>query len=73
VHVQPVNVLTSNEKETAVEGIGAGVTLATSGFDRLENGAEVMVHQPGPKKSPGDSANPSSSSSSSPTSGHTAP
>jgi multidrug efflux system membrane fusion protein len=45
VTVQPITVLTSNENETAVQGINAGLTLATSGFDRLENKAPVAVHQ----------------------------
>jgi hypothetical protein len=30
---------------TAVTGINTGVTLATSGFDRLDNGVPVQVHQ----------------------------
>jgi multidrug efflux system membrane fusion protein len=45
VKVQPITTVTSNDTETAVTGIGAGVSLATSGFDRLENGAPVQVHQ----------------------------
>lgn len=52
VAVQPITTLTSNETETAVSGIGPNATLATSGFDRLEPGAQVMVrgqsqHRPG--------------------------
>jgi membrane fusion protein, multidrug efflux system len=43
VAVQPVNVLTSNEQDTAVTGVNANTALATSGFDRLEPGAQVMV------------------------------
>lgn len=43
VTVQQIQVLTSNEKETAVTGLNAGVKLATSGFDRLENGVPVTV------------------------------
>ena len=39
VTVQPITTLTSNEQSTAVQGVNPGVTLATSGFDRLENGA----------------------------------
>ena len=73
VHVQAINVLATNEKEAAVEGINSGVSLATSGFDRLENGATVQVHQSGQKKNPGSPATPSSSSTSSSTTGHTAP
>ena len=45
VAVQPVTVVTGNEKVTAVTGVNNGVTVATSGFDRLENGAHVQVHQ----------------------------
>jgi len=29
-----------------VSGLNAGVTLATSGFDRLENGAHVLARNP---------------------------
>ena len=43
VAVQPIKTLTSNELVTAAEGIGPNTTLATSGFDRLENGAAVQV------------------------------
>jgi multidrug efflux system membrane fusion protein len=49
VTMQPVTVLTGNEKSTAVTGVNSGVTVATSGFDRLENGAHVQVHQNKPK------------------------
>ncbi len=51
VKVQPITVLTSNDSATAVSGVGTGVTLATSGFDRLEDGAQVQVHEgaQGPK------------------------
>jgi multidrug efflux system membrane fusion protein len=49
VGVQPVQVVTGNDKVTAVTGVDTGVTLATSGFDRLENGAHVQVHQSKPK------------------------
>ncbi len=45
VAVQPITTLTSNERETAVGGIAANTPLATSGFDRLENGAEVLARQ----------------------------
>lgn len=42
VAVQPVTTLTSNDQVTAVQGLNPGVKLATSGFDRLENGARVV-------------------------------
>ena len=43
VAVQPVTVLTSNEQDTAVTGVPTNTSLATSGFDRLEPGAQVLV------------------------------
>lgn len=46
VTVQPVTALTSDEQNTAVQGLNAGVSVATSGFDRLENGAAVAVRAP---------------------------
>jgi multidrug efflux system membrane fusion protein len=46
VAVQNVTTLTSNEQDTAVQGLNAGVALATSGFDRLENGVHVTVRGP---------------------------
>jgi membrane fusion protein, multidrug efflux system len=48
VSVQQVTTLTSNEQVTAVQGVNAGANLATSGFDRLENGALVSVRGPTP-------------------------
>jgi len=64
VVVQPVTVVTNNDSVTAVQGIGPGVTLALSGFDRLENNTPVLVrnNQGGQK-----------SSQTSGTSGNTAP
>jgi multidrug efflux system membrane fusion protein len=43
VAVQQVKVLTTNDQETAIQGLDAGVNVATSGFDRLENGVTVAV------------------------------
>jgi membrane fusion protein, multidrug efflux system len=48
VAVQSITVQTGNNQVTAVEGINAGVTVATSGFDRLENGAHVMIRNQNP-------------------------
>jgi multidrug efflux system membrane fusion protein len=45
VAVQPVTTVTSNANETAVEGLGVGVPVATSGFDRLESGVAVQIRQ----------------------------
>ena len=67
VGVQPVQVVTGNDKVSAVTGVDTGVTVATSGFDRLENGAHVQVHQNKPK-----STTPSTGMSSS-TGGSTTP
>jgi multidrug efflux system membrane fusion protein len=49
VAVQNVTTFTSDDNNTAVTGLGAGVQLATSGFDRLEPGAKVHPQQPGGK------------------------
>jgi multidrug efflux system membrane fusion protein len=50
VAVQNVTALTTNEQDTAVQGLNHGVRIAMSGFDRLENGAHVMVRTPGPQQ-----------------------
>ncbi len=46
VAVQPVTALTTNEQDTAVQGLLPGISIATSGFDRIENGARVTVRNP---------------------------
>jgi membrane fusion protein, multidrug efflux system len=46
VAVQQVTALTSDEQNTAVKGLNAGMKIATAGFDRLENGARVAVRNP---------------------------
>jgi multidrug efflux system membrane fusion protein len=48
VQVQAVTTQGSDEQDTAVQGINAGVTVATSGFDRLENGAKATVRPSAP-------------------------
>jgi multidrug efflux system membrane fusion protein len=53
VKVQPVTTATSNEQVTAVTGIGPNVSLATSGFDRLENGVHVAVKGQGQRGAKG--------------------
>jgi membrane fusion protein, multidrug efflux system len=45
VSVQPITTLTSDDQFTAVQGVNAGVNLATSGFDRLENGVQVVARR----------------------------
>jgi multidrug efflux system membrane fusion protein len=58
VSVQQIKTLTSNEQVTAVEGVNAGVNLATSGFDRLENGALVTVRGQSPGQSNTENSTP---------------
>jgi multidrug efflux system membrane fusion protein len=43
VSVQQITTLASDDQNTAVQGVNPGVSVATSGFDRLENGVEVIV------------------------------
>jgi membrane fusion protein, multidrug efflux system len=50
VAVQQITALTSNDEDTAVQGLNAGVNVATSGFDRLENGVEVAVRGQPPQQ-----------------------
>jgi multidrug efflux system membrane fusion protein len=47
VAVQNVTALTTDEQNTAVKGLNAGVNIAISGFDRLENNAHITVRRPG--------------------------
>jgi multidrug efflux system membrane fusion protein len=47
VAVQNVVTTTNDDTNTAVTGVGPNVTLATSGFDRLEPGSIVKPVQPG--------------------------
>jgi multidrug efflux system membrane fusion protein len=53
VTVQPVTVVTNDDTNTAVTGIAPNINLATSGFDRLENKAKVMVKKSGKKPEAG--------------------
>jgi len=62
VKVQPINVLTTNEKEAAVTGVPSGTKLATSGFDRLENGAAAIVRPSGRTPANASSSSPSGNS-----------
>jgi len=63
VAVQAVTVLTSDDHDTAVTGLGPGAQVATTGFDRLENGVTVQVRDaitksPGVDPSAGKGADP---------------
>ncbi len=52
VSLQQITTLSSDDQNTAVQGLNAGVNVATSGFDRLENGVRVTVRgQPGGSRS----------------------
>jgi multidrug efflux system membrane fusion protein len=76
VAVQSINVVTNNDTQTAVTGINSGVNIATSGFDRLENGAKVTIAKPGTKGKSGGTGTGgpgSSGSSTSSSGGSTAP
>jgi multidrug efflux system membrane fusion protein len=46
VAVQNLTALTTDELDTAVQGLNVGVRIATTGFDRLENGVHVTVRSP---------------------------
>jgi membrane fusion protein, multidrug efflux system len=46
VAIQAVTSLTSSDQDTAVRGVAPGVAVATTGFDRLENGVHVNVRNP---------------------------
>jgi len=61
VAVQPVVVVTQNDRECAVTGLDTKASIATSGFDRLENGVHVEIKKPTdqsrqPNESAGDAA-----------------
>jgi membrane fusion protein, multidrug efflux system len=47
VAVQQISALSTDEINTAVRGVDPGVKIATTGFDRLENGAHVTIRTPG--------------------------
>ena len=53
VSVQNIVTTTNDDNNTAVTGLGSGVTLATSGFDRLEPGTKVRPSNPGQKGAQG--------------------
>jgi multidrug efflux system membrane fusion protein len=58
VAVQNVTSLTTSETDTAVKGLDPNVKIATSGFDRLENGAKVTVRTPGQGQGKGQGKHP---------------
>jgi membrane fusion protein, multidrug efflux system len=60
-HTQPVTVGTTDGNTAAVQGVQPGQVIATNGFDKLQDGIKVAVHNASGK--PG--ANPNSSSASS--------
>ena len=70
VKTQAITEQTSDGNFTAVTGIPSGVNLATSGFDRLENGADVLVNTSSGKAQQGHGSNGQTGGS---TGGSTAP
>lgn len=50
VAVQQITTLANDDQNTAVQGLNQGVSVATSGFDRLENGAQVAVRGQPPQQ-----------------------
>ena len=74
VSVQQITTLSSDDRNTAVQGLNTGVNVATSGFDRLENGVSVTVRgQPGGTSQPstGQPSNPGQSQGSKSAAGQT--
>jgi multidrug efflux system membrane fusion protein len=64
VAVQQVKVMDTNDQETAVQGLNPNINVATSGFDRLENGVTVTVRgQEGQQSNPGHGSNASTGGS----------
>ena len=52
VAVQQVTALSANEQDTAIKGLDPDLKIATTGFDRLENGAHVAVRAPAGQRKP---------------------
>jgi multidrug efflux system membrane fusion protein len=48
VAVHPVTVVASDDQNSAVRGLSTGSSVATSGFERIENGARVAVEPAAP-------------------------
>ncbi|MCM3869933.1 MAG: MdtA/MuxA family multidrug efflux RND transporter periplasmic adaptor subunit [Pyrinomonadaceae bacterium] len=46
VKMQTVSAGTTDGNETAVEGLNVGDTIATDGFDKLQDGAKVVIRNP---------------------------
>jgi multidrug efflux system membrane fusion protein len=65
VRVQNVGTPANNDNVTAVTGLAAGTNVATSGFDRLENGTHVQVKSATPKGAAGSSGSTGSTGTSS--------
>jgi multidrug efflux system membrane fusion protein len=67
VAVQLVKVMDTNDQETAVQGVNPNVNVATSGFDRLENGVTVTVRgQQGQQNNQGHGSSASTGGNSNP-------
>ncbi len=66
VGVQPIQTQTGNDQVTAVTGLASGTALATSGFDRLEDGATILVRQQSQGNTQGHGSNASPGGSTAP-------
>jgi multidrug efflux system membrane fusion protein len=66
--LQNVTVGTTDGNTSAVQGIGAGTEVATTGFDKLQDGAKVAVHNSPPAGQNGSNNNNNGQSQSSPNS-----
>ena len=66
VVTQSIQTQTSNDQVTAVTGVPPGTALATSGFDRLETGAKVLVHGQSQGNTQGHGSNASTGGSTAP-------
>jgi len=69
VAVQAVTAQASDANDTAVTGLNAGVNVATSGFDRLENGVHVTVRPQAEKPKDQNSSTNSTTTPTSPSKG----
>lgn len=56
----PVTIGTTNADVTAVTGVTAGQTIATNGFDKLQNGAKVVIRNGKGQGQPTTASGPSS-------------
>jgi membrane fusion protein, multidrug efflux system len=73
VAVQQITTLANDDQNTAVQGLNTGVNVATSGFDRLENGVQVAVRGQPPQQNNQGHGNNSGTGGSPSAGGNSAP